>query len=94
MNGAAQTGMAEEQRRQSMAVFAEARFEKRPQHLCDGLLDHSIQHRWTPMGSMTKRKQETKAGAGSYDRSGLAKSRPEGEGNTGGGLVEDQRGTA
>lgn len=29
----------------AVAVIAEVRFEKRPQHLCDGLLDHSIQHR-------------------------------------------------
>jgi len=32
----------------SVAVFAETRFEKRPQHLCDGLLDDAIQHRWYP----------------------------------------------
>jgi hypothetical protein len=48
MNGEAHNGMAGVERRQSMTVFAEVRFEKRPQHLCDGLLDHSIQHRWYP----------------------------------------------
>lgn len=30
----------------SMAVFTETDFEKRSQQLCDGLLDHAIQHRW------------------------------------------------
>ena len=32
-------------RRQSIAAFAKIHFEKRTQHLCDGLLDHAIQHR-------------------------------------------------
>jgi len=32
----------------SITVFAEVRFEKRPQHLCDGLLDDAIQHRGYP----------------------------------------------
>ena len=29
----------------AVTVFAEIRLEKRTQHLCDGLLDHAIQHR-------------------------------------------------
>jgi len=30
---------------EAITVFAEVRFEKRPQHLRDRLLDHAIQHR-------------------------------------------------
>jgi hypothetical protein len=36
----------------AMAVFAETHFEKRPQHLCDGLLDHPIQHRRYPQRAL------------------------------------------
>ena len=36
----------------TVTVFAETDFEKRPQHLCDGLLDHPIQHRRYPQRAL------------------------------------------
>ncbi len=35
----------------TMAVFAEVRFKVRTQHLCNGLLNHPIQHRRNPEGT-------------------------------------------